>query len=182
MARTTFTAVYGITTEFQLRKALKDGLDILLTPPEGKDAGLIPCITKAANDVWIRLVFEGINYTYIYDNSSGWRYTSSYNTTGKQQSERREVLTPDQEALDLTLSPGVNYIINGQVSSLTITLGGHDYDQYHFSFYSTGVSPTRLELPNTVNMPANFSVDTDKRYEIDIAEGYATVQKWDTTQ
>ena len=68
-----------------------------------------------------------------------------------------------------------------QLTSLTVTLTPTTgIAQYHFDFIS-GSTATVLNLPQNVIMPDGFAVDANRRYEIDISNGYGTAQGWTVT-
>lgn len=90
-----------------------------------------------------------------------------------------EVTITDSGAVTQELQANVAYhFTSDALTSLTITLAAtSDIAQYHFDFISPSTAVT-LTLPSTVVMPANFSVDADTRYEIDILNGYGVAQNW----
>ena len=72
----------------------------------------------------------------------------------------------------------VYHFSSDSLTSLTITLNAaNEIAQYHFDFISPATAVT-LVLPNSVVMPAGFSVDANKRYEIDILNNYGVYQSW----
>lgn len=71
----------------------------------------------------------------------------------------------------------VYHFTSESLTSLTITFGGNNSDQYHFDFISP-TTPTTLTLPQSVNMPNNFSVEVNTKYEIDICDGYGVFAEW----
>lgn len=71
----------------------------------------------------------------------------------------------------------VYHFTSESLTSLTITFGGNSSDQYHFDFISPA-TPTTLTLPQSVNMPNNFSVEVNTKYEIDICDGYGVFAEW----
>lgn len=79
-----------------------------------------------------------------------------------------------------SLDAGTIYHFTGALTALTITLNppaGGDLAQYHFDFLSDSTAPT-LTLPNTVTMPDSFTIDANKRYEVDILNNYGAVISW----
>ena len=79
------------------------------------------------------------------------------------------------------LSPNEFYVF-GEVTSLTLTMAAGDagvLNEYHFRFTS-GATPTTLDLPVDVVMPDSFSVDANKIYEISIIEDYGVFAAWET--
>lgn len=90
-----------------------------------------------------------------------------------------EITITDSGAVTQELQANVAYhFTSDALTSLTITLAAtSDIAQYHFDFISPSTAVT-LTLPSTVVMPANFSVDADTRYEIDILNGYGVAQNW----
>lgn len=78
------------------------------------------------------------------------------------------------------LNAGTIYHFTGALSSLTLTLNAAatgQLAQYHFDFTTGSTAPT-LTVPNTVTMPDGFDVKANKRYEIDILNGYGAVMSW----
>lgn len=64
----------------------------------------------------------------------------------------------------------------GEVSTLTITPASQGCTDVLFT---SGTTPTVLSLPNTVRMPAWFTVEANKTYEISILDGiYGAVMSW----
>ena len=72
------------------------------------------------------------------------------------------------------------YHFTGALSSLTLTFNAAatgQLAQYHFDFTTGSTAPT-LTVPSTVTMPDGFDVKANKRYEIDILNGYGAVMSW----
>lgn len=64
----------------------------------------------------------------------------------------------------------------GEVSTLTITPASQGCTDVVFT---SGTTPTVLNLPQTVKMPSWFSVEASKTYEINILDGvYGSVMSW----
>lgn len=81
-------------------------------------------------------------------------------------------------SVEQELEANTIYHFTGELTALTITLAETDgVAHYHFDFES-GASAVTLTLPNTVIMPDGFAVETNRRYEIDILNGYGAVQGW----
>ena len=83
-------------------------------------------------------------------------------------------------AVTQALDAGVIYHFTGALSALTLTLNAPASGQiaeYHFDF-STGSTPPTLTLPQTVTMPDGFSVEANKRYEVDILNNFGAVISW----
>lgn len=85
----------------------------------------------------------------------------------------------DAGAVTKALNPGEIYNFSGAVTSLTITLNevAGEAAHYHFTFISGSPAAT-LTLPVDVVMPDGFSVEANKRYEVDILDNYGTVMSW----
>ena len=47
--------------------------------------------------------------------------------------------------------------------------------------FTSGSTATVLTVPNTLHMPDGFAVEANKRYEINVSDGYALVASWSTT-
>lgn len=76
-----------------------------------------------------------------------------------------------------TITPAPNTIYNcGEVESLTISnppAGG----AYSIVFTS-GATPTDLSVDPAIKMPDGFSVEANKRYEINVLNRWAVVGSW----
>lgn len=89
-----------------------------------------------------------------------------------------EVTVNMSGAVTQVLDAGKLYHFVGTLTALTITLTTTEaLAQYHFDFDTGSTAPT-LTLPNSVVMPAGFSVSASTHYEIDILNGYGTVGTW----
>ena len=77
------------------------------------------------------------------------------------------------------LAPNEFYVFE-EVSSLTLTFAAGEagvVNEYHFRFTS-GATPTTLDLPVAVEMPENFGVYANKTYEISIIDNYGVYFVW----
>lgn len=89
-----------------------------------------------------------------------------------------EVTNTSTGAVSLALDAGKIYHFTGTVTGLTITLNAASgVAHYHFDFLS-GATAATLTLPNTVVMPSGFTVEANKRYEVDILNNYGVVMAW----
>lgn len=91
-----------------------------------------------------------------------------------------EVTVATDGAVTQTLEAGKWYHFTGNLTSLTVTLTtpeSGELAQYHLDFTSGATAPT-LTMPQTVTMPDGFSVEANKRYEIDILNNYGAVMAW----
>lgn len=94
-----------------------------------------------------------------------------------------EVTVSTAGSVSQALDAGKIYHFTGSITALTITLtaaASGVIPQYHFDFISGSTAPT-VTLPNTVKMPDGFTVEANKRYEIDILNNYGVVQSWATS-
>lgn len=92
-------------------------------------------------------------------------------------------VTNTDAAPDVDLDPEKIYHFTGTLTALTIDLSSPATGQlahYHFDFDSGSTAPT-LTLPQTVVMPSGFTVEANKRYEVDILNNYGTVIAWATS-
>lgn len=93
--------------------------------------------------------------------------------------------TPVNEVTGSTVTQALDpneFYVFGEVTSLTLTLTAGEVgvlNEYHFRFTS-GSTPTTLDLPMDVVMPDSFSVDANKIYEISIIDEYGVFAAWDT--
>lgn len=166
-----YVVVYESTSEKAIRQALNDGRTLELQPPEGTDTENAPrTVNMSGCSFWLRLVFTGKQYVYVYDNASGWSYSRRYDDNNKR-------IVADDGEVSLTLTPEVNYKLTGDISTLEVAFAGDEDDHYHFSFLS-GSTAASLTLPSAIIMPPGFQVEANKRYEIDILDGYASAQNW----
>ena len=76
-----------------------------------------------------------------------------------------------------TITPIRNRIYNcGEVESLTIS-NPPDGGAYSIVFTS-GATPTDLSVDPAIKMPDGFSVEANKRYEINVLNRWAVVGSW----
>lgn len=76
-----------------------------------------------------------------------------------------------------TITPTPNTIYNcGEVESLTIS-NPTATGAYSVTFTS-GSTPTDLSVDPAIKMPDGFSVEANKRYEINVSGGWAVVGSW----
>lgn len=106
------------------------------------------------------------NKTHTYDGSEAIAITIE---TGGI--ERIEKLSTDTT---VTLEPNKLYVFP-EMESLTYTIG-EGTGEVHFIFRS-GATATRVVHPSNVNI-GNFSVESNKVYEVSILEGLLTSQNW----
>lgn len=125
----------------------------------------IPTIpTHLPNPQALTITYGG--QTHIYDGSEALAITIE---TGGI--ERIEKLATDTT---VTLEPNKLYIFP-EMESLTYTLG-EGTGEVHFIFRS-GATATRVVHPANVNI-GNFTVESNKVYEVSILEGLLTSQNW----
>ena len=92
-----------------------------------------------------------------------------------------EVSIYDAGAVTQALEAGTVYHFLGTLTRLTITLSEtQGMPHYHFDFLS-GSGPAQLVLPADVKMPDGFSVETGKRYEVDILNGWGVAAEWSSS-
>ena len=95
--------------------------------------------------------------------------------------EPTEVSIYDTGAVTQALEAGTVYHFLGTLTRLTITLSEtQGMPHYHFDFLS-GSGPAQLVLPADVKMPDGFSVETGKRYEVDILNGWGVAAEWSSS-
>lgn len=105
--------------------------------------------------------------------------TLTLSSTGGASGITEETITTSG-AVSQALDAGKIYHFTGALTALTITLNAAasgQIAQYHFDFTTGSTVPT-LTVPNTVTMPDGFAVEANKRYEIDILNGYGAVMSW----
>ena len=140
--------------------------------PTASAIGALPSSTTAADIGGIEeppTATEGQILTY---GANGWE------AANPQKVDPAEITVSDTGALSPQLDSGKIYHFTGALTSLTVTLkAATGLAEYHFDFLSGSTAPT-LTLPNTVVMPDSFQVEANKRYEIDILNGYGVAQSW----
>ena len=125
----------------------------------------IPTVpTKLPNPQALTIMYGG--KTHVYDGSEAIAITIE---TGGI--ERIEKLSTDTT---VTLEPNKLYVFP-EMASLTYTIG-EGTGEVHFIFRS-GAMATRVVHPDGVNI-GNFSVESNKIYEVSILEGLLTSQNW----
>lgn len=122
-----------------------------------------------------KLTFAGA-VTAEYDGSGAVTVTIPEASGGSSGTVRVEKGSTDTT---VELEPNKLYIFP-EMASLTYTLAkpadANVANEYHFVFKS-GSTATELVHPSTVNI-GNFSVETNKIYEVSILEGLLTSQSW----
>lgn len=112
---------------------------------------------------------------------SGYATKAEMNTAlAVKQNKITEVTVSAAGAVSQALEAGKWYHFTGALTGLTITLtapASGELAQYHFDFTSGATAPT-VTIPNTVTMPDSFSVEANKRYEVDILNNYGVAQSW----
>lgn len=106
--------------------------------------------------------------------------TLTLTNTGGGSSGVTEETVSTSGAVSQALDAGKIYHFTGALTALTVTLNAvatGQIAQYHFDFTTGSTVPT-LTVPNTVTMPDGFAVEANKRYEIDILNGYGAVMSW----
>lgn len=125
----------------------------------------IPTVpTTLPNPQSLTITYGG--QTYTYDGSEAVAITIE---TGGI--ERIEKLATDTT---VTLEPNKLYVFP-EMESLTYTIG-EGTGEVHFIFKS-GATDTRVVHPSNVNI-GNFTVESNKVYEVSILEGLLTSQNW----
>lgn len=122
-----------------------------------------------------KLTFAGA-VTAEYDGSGAVTVTIPEASGGSSGTVRVEKGSTDTT---VELEPNKLYIFP-EMASLTYTIAkpadANVANEYHFVFKS-GSTATELVHPSTVNI-GNFSVETNKIYEVSILEGLLTSQSW----
>lgn len=122
-----------------------------------------------------KLTFAGA-VTAEYDGSGAVTVTIPEASGGSSGTVRVEKGSTDTT---VELEPNKLYIFS-EIASLTYTLAepadASVANEYHFVFKS-GSTATELVHPSTVNI-GNFSVESNKVYEVSILEGLLTSQNW----
>lgn len=114
-------------------------------------------------------------------NDSGF-LTQHQDISGKAD-KVTEVTVSNTGDVTQALDAGKAYHFTGALTALTITLNAAasgQRAQYHFDFESGATAPT-VTIPASVTMPAGFQVEANKRYEIDILDGYGVAQSWEVS-
>lgn len=90
-----------------------------------------------------------------------------------------EVTISTAGSVTQALSPNTVYHFTGALTSLTITLtaaGSGELAHYHFDFISgsTAITPNMTG----VTMPDGFTFEANKRYEVDVLNGWGVAMSW----
>lgn len=121
------------------------------------------------------------NYNQLSNRPQINGVTLTGNKTGAQLGlTPTEVTVSDAGAVTQALDAGKIYHFTGALTALTITLNAPASGQlaeYHFDFLAGSTAPT-LTMPNTVTMPDSFTVEANKRYEVDVLNNYGAVVSW----
>ena len=132
---------------------------------------------------------EMLNYLANLENSSsgggggeGGGVTPAQLAAGlaTKQNKVTEVTVATDGAVNQALEAGKWYHFTGNLTSLTVTLtasASGELALYHFDFISGATAPT-VTIPSTVAMPDSFTVEANKRYEVDILNNYGAVMAW----
>ena len=76
-----------------------------------------------------------------------------------------------------TITPANNTIYNcGEVESLTIT--NPPANGAYSIVFTSGATPTDLSVDPAIKMPDGFSVEANKRYEINVLNRWAVAGSW----
>ena len=106
--------------------------------------------------------------------------TATQTALDGKENKTVEVEVTGDGAVTQALDPGKYYRFVGALTSLTITFNtpaSGQLAQYHFDFETESTPPT-LTLPSAVVMPDSFSVEANKRYEVDVLNNYGAVMAW----
>lgn len=102
----------------------------------------------------------------------------AYNQITTNVSGVPEVTITTSGDVAATLDPNkVYHFTSNAITSLTISFSGSQTEQYHFDFISPATA-VQLTLPSFVTMEQYFSVETNTKLEIDIADGYGVYAEW----
>ena len=101
---------------------------------------------------------------------------------GIEDADETPMNTVSGSTVTQALSPNEFYVFE-EVSSLTLTFTAGEADvvnEYHFRFTS-GSTPTTLDLPVDVEMPVIFDVDANMIYEISVIDNLGVFNEWPAT-
>lgn len=122
--------------------------------------------------------FSRGNHRHPHDSSKA--DVTALNTKADKITEVTDTSTGSQtKAIDANKI----YHFTGALTALTIQLNAPASGElawYHFDFLS-GATALTLSMPNTVVMPDSFTVEANKRYEVDILNNYGVVMTWATS-
>lgn len=175
--------LYGNKTSTNLGLASAADLAGKLDDPSGGTVGQVLKKTASGTE-WADESGGGggtSDYTDLTNKPQINGVTLSGNKTGAELGlVPTEVTVSTDGAVTQALDAGKIYHFTGALTALTITLnapasGG--LAQYHFDFNSGSTAPT-LTMPNTVTMPDSFTVEANKRYEVDVLNSYGAVMAW----
>ena len=104
--------------------------------------------------------------------------------TDLQKAQARTNIGASAETIRETVS-GTTATIDAEVDTLYLcgTMTALTIDTFPptgiFSVvFTSGSTATTLTVPNTLHMPDGFTVGTNKRYEINVMDGYAVAAEW----
>lgn len=143
----------------------------------------LPSSGNATGDVW-HITADGSEWAW---DGSDWQDLgsavdlSAYRTAAEQdaidstKSTKPSIVTVS--GTTPTITPAPNTIYNcGEVASLTIS-NQPATGEYSIVFTS-GSTPTDLSIDPDIKMPDGFTVEANKRYEINVSNRWAVVGSW----
>ena len=129
---------------------------------------------------------------YIAENGSGSggggadnavKYTAQ-SLTDVQKAQARTNIGADAVPVRETVS-GTSATIDAEVDTIyvcgemsAVTIDTFPSVGIFSVIFDSGATATTLTVPQTLIMPDSFTVEANKRYEINVMDGYATAQGW----
>ena len=145
-------------------------------PASDLASGVIPTVPSAATAAPADLGTAAVGSSSKYAKEDHVHKLPTLSELGAEPAWSAEANIQDG-AVTKSLSERVFCIFTGDLTSLTITLGGDANGHYHFDF-STGSTAPTLTLPSSVLTPDGFQVEANKAYEVDILNKHAAIQSW----
>lgn len=106
--------------------------------------------------------------------------TLFYDSNGITKTQHDLQLMPEtitNSNTSVTLTPSDNQVYNLTASSLSSLTISSETGSYSITFKS-GSTATTFTKPNSLIMPDGFTIEANKRYEINVSNHYAVVASW----
>lgn len=144
------------------------------------------CVVPAGSTATFSVAAIGDGMTYLWQELENGQWTDtafatsrtntlSMNATTAHDGKEYRCVVTDQNGNQVISRPAA--MIIGSPESGGANTVAPMLTQYHFDFTTGSTAPT-VTLPDSVVMPDGFSVEANKRYEVDILNNYGAVMAW----